>query len=97
ERKSRRRVFSCDKERSVDGKPPHARGAVQGTRDRPPRGHPRLRRRRCADLPGQDRQDAVPGPARGARCVAEALVTTWGKPCFPHEPPSCWHEKALAL
>src|SRR5205823_5521794 len=51
-----------------------ARGAVQGTRDRPPGGHPRLRRRRCADLPGQDRQDAVPGPARGARCVAEALV-----------------------
>src|SRR5205807_5128956 len=69
---SRRRAFSYT-ERSVNGEPPHARGAVEGTGDRPPGGHPRLRRGRCAHLPGQDRQDAVPGAARSARRVAEAL------------------------
>src|SRR6185312_6017765 len=68
-----RRAFSYT-ERSVNGEPPHARGAVEGTGDRPPRGHPRLRRGRCADLPGQDRQDAVPGAAGGARGAPEALV-----------------------
>src|SRR6266498_2713367 len=69
---TRKRAFSYT-ERSVNGEPPHARGAVQGTRDRPPGGHPCLRRGRRAHLSGQDRQDTVPGPARGARCVAEAL------------------------
>src|SRR5690242_8605545 len=60
-------------ERSVNGEPPHARGAVEGTGDRPPGSHPRLRRGRGAHLPGQDRQDAVPGAARGARGAPKAL------------------------
>src|SRR6266498_5943411 len=77
---TRKRAFSYT-ERSVNGEPPHARGAVEGTRDRPPGGHPRLRRGRCAHLPGQDRQDAVPGTARSARRVAEAL--TLKQTCAP--------------
>src|SRR5919197_4279601 len=74
-RPTRKRAFSST-ERSVYGEPPHARGAVEGTGDRPPGGHPRLRRGRRAHLPGQDRQDAVPGAARGARGASEALGTT---------------------
>src|SRR5919108_1349689 len=71
----RRRVFSWDKERT-HGEPPHARRALEGARDRPPGGHPRLRRRRRAHLPGQDRQDPLRGAARGARCAPEALDKT---------------------
>src|ERR671937_910621 len=70
---SRRRAFSYT-ERRVNGEPPHARGAVEGTGDRPPGSHPRLCRRGRAHLPGQDRQDVVPGAARGARGAAEALT-----------------------
>src|SRR6266511_2756031 len=69
---TRKRAFSYT-ERSVNGEPPHARRVVEGTRDRPPGGHPRLRRGRRAHLPGQDRQDVVPGAARGAGCAPEAL------------------------
>src|SRR5919201_3718954 len=69
---SRRRAFSYT-ERRVNGEPPHARRAVEGTGDRPPGGHPRLCRKGCAHLPGHDRQDVVPGAARVARGASEAL------------------------
>src|SRR6476646_2079834 len=70
--------FFVKKERSVDGEPPNARGAVQGIRDRASRGDPGLRRRRRAHLSGEDRQDAVPGAARGAGGFAEALKRDGG-------------------
>ena len=50
-------------ERGAHGQSPDARGAFEGDRDRPRRGHPDLHRGARADLPRKDRQDAVPGAA----------------------------------
>ena len=49
-------VFRFRKRRKErDGQSPHARGAVEGTWDRPARGDPRVCAGGCTDLPGQDR------------------------------------------
>src|SRR5919202_6423994 len=69
----RRRAFSWDKEKT-NGEPPHARRALEGARDRPPGGHPRLRRGRRTHLPGQDRQDPFRRAARGAGGDAPAAL-----------------------
>src|SRR5438445_6713517 len=53
-------------------KPPDAGGAVEGAWNRSPRGDQGLRAGVDPDLPGQDRQDAVPGSAPGARRDAAA-------------------------
>src|SRR3954452_1774798 len=60
--------------RSTSGEPPDAGRAVEGDEDRPRGDHQGLPAGRCPDLPGQDRQDAVPGAARGiGRRLAAAL------------------------
>src|SRR5439155_2713006 len=69
-----------------DAKPPDAGGAVQGARDRAAGSDPPLSRGGGPDLPGQDRQNALPGAARrGRRRPATALGNT-GKPLVPPEP-----------
>src|SRR3954447_15373220 len=60
--------------RSTSGEPPDAGRAVEGDEDRPRGDHQGLPAGRCPDLSGQDRQDAVPGAARGdGRRLAAAL------------------------
>src|SRR5437868_8385189 len=59
-------------------KPPDAGGAVEGAWNRSPRGDQGLRAGVDPDLPGQDRQDAVPGSAPGARRdAATSLTRSW--------------------
>src|SRR3954469_9251524 len=71
-RECARRVFCWTPGRSAHGKPPDARRALEGARDRSPRGDQGLCGRVDPDLPGQDRQDPVPGTAPGARRDAAA-------------------------
>src|SRR5439155_2661432 len=59
-------------------KPPDAGGAVEGAWNRSPRGDQGLRAGVDPDLPGQDRQDAVPGSAPGARRDAAAPLILRG-------------------
>src|SRR4051794_16330184 len=87
-----RRGFSWPnegEENTTDAEPPDARGALEGTRDRQAGRDPRLPAGRRAHLPGQDRQDALPGAAPGdrrRRAAALAAAVT----------PSPWRANAPA-
>ena len=59
--------------------PSDARGAVEGGRDRARRGDQDLRRGARPDLPGQDRQDPVPGAARGDRARRTRTDASWAR------------------
>src|SRR2546423_15653133 len=66
--------------RPPDAEPPDAGRVVEGAWDRSPRGDQGLRAGVDPDLPGQDRQDAVPGSAPGAR--RDAATSLARAKCF---------------
>src|SRR2546423_6787991 len=61
--------------RPPDAEPPDAGRVVERAWDRAPRGDQSLRAGVDPDLPGQDRQDAVPGSAPGPRRDAAAPLS----------------------
>src|SRR6185312_15210511 len=77
QRECARRVFCWTPGRSAHGKPPDAGRALEGARDRSPGGDQGLCRGVDPDLPGEDRQDPVPGSASGARRDAAAPLARY--------------------